>query len=90
MEAKIKCPFCESENIKLNRAHTIFCMQCHYVFTRRGNISRNVTHPLSNKYGWGIKKTHSDYSIVNKTTFGRKKLTCFIQKSPTPVWVRDR
>lgn len=59
------CGICGNPEIKLNRASTSFCSNCHYDISRGGKISRMISHPLYEKLGYRIKKDHPDFQNLN-------------------------
>jgi hypothetical protein len=60
---KVKCRYCGSENIKLNRQKTEFCLECNICVSRKGiKPQRMPGHPFYEKLGYRIQPIHPDYT----------------------------
>lgn len=61
---KISCNLCNSQNIKINVAGTVFCFECNYCETKSGKVYRLIDHPLFETCGYRIRKWDADFGVL--------------------------
>jgi hypothetical protein len=62
-----ECILCKNKEAVMNRAATIFCLECKYSVTRKKNVNRMVNHRLYKKHGYKITPRHPDWETITKT-----------------------